>query len=202
MSGDFHRVMAAKVFGLPESEITEAQRHDSKRISFGIMYGRMAPAIAKQIGCSVDTAQHYIDQFFAAAPKYREWYLQQQRQALATGRATTPFGRVRRWNLITSENRQNVLNQAVNFPIQSVASDLNLKAAIILNDWFKETGLGHVLFLVHDSLCYEAREGREEEVAHKVREVMTTWPFPSKAVLDVETKFGASWGEVKKFSYA
>jgi uracil-DNA glycosylase family 4 len=201
MSGDFHRVMASKVFGIPEDEITDLQRHDSKRISFGIMYGRMAPAIAKQVGCSVDTAQWYIDQFFAAAPKYREWYLQQQRQALTEGRSTTPFGRVRRWNLITRENRQNVLNQAVNFPVQSVASDLNLLAAIKLNDWFRDTGFGHVLFLVHDSLCYEAREGMESVVAAKVREVMTTWPFPSVATLDVETKFGPSWGQVEKYTY-
>lgn len=202
LSGDFHRVMASRVFGLPEDQITDLQRHDSKRISFGIMYGRMAPAIAKQIGCSVETAQHYIDQFFEAAPRYREWYLQQQRQALSTGRSKTPFGRVRRWNLITRENRQNVLNQAVNFPIQSTASDLNLHAAIVLNEWFRDTGMGHVLFLVHDSLCYECREGQERVVADKVREIMTTWPFPSKAVLDVETKFGPSWGEVEKWTYA
>jgi uracil-DNA glycosylase family 4 len=202
MSGDFHRLMASKVFGLPPEQITDLQRHDTKRIVFGIMYGRMAPAIAKQLGCSIETAQHYIDQFFGAAPKYYEWYRRQQQQALETGRSTTSFGRVRRWNIVTRENRQNVLNQAVNFPIQSTASDLCLTAAIKLNEWFKETGYGHVLFLVHDSINYEAREGKEEIVANRVREIMTTWPFPSPAVLDVETKFGTSWGETKKWKYA
>ena len=201
MSGDFHRVMASRVFNLPPEQITDLQRHDAKRISFGIMYGRMAPAIAKQLGCTVDTAQHYIDQFFEAAPRYRDWYIQQQRQALETGRSTTSFGRVRRWNIVTRENRQNVLNQAVNFPIQSTASDLCLTAAIRLNEWFKETGYGHVLFLVHDSICYEMREGREAIVLNKVKEIMTEWPFPSSAVLDVESKFGTSWGECKKYVY-
>lgn len=201
MSGDFHRLMASKIFGLPPEQITDLMRHDTKRVVFGIMYGRMAPAIAKQLGCTVETAQRYIDQFFEAAPVYHEWYKAQQRQALTSGRSTTSFGRVRRWNLITRENRQNVLNQAVNFPIQSTASDLCLTAAIKLNEWFKETGYGHVLFLVHDSINYEAREGKETIVANKVREIMTEWPFPSVAVLDVETKFGPSWGETRKWKY-
>ena len=202
MSGDFHRIMASKIFGLPPEQITDLMRHDTKRVVFGIMYGRMAPAIAKQLGCTVETAQRYIDQFFEAAPKYYEWYKAQQRNALSVGRSTTSFGRVRRWNLITRENRQNVLNQAVNFPIQSTASDLCLTAAIKLNEWFKETGYGHVLFLVHDSINYEMREGREAEVMNKVKEIMTTWPFESVATLDVETKYGPSWGETKKWKYA
>lgn len=202
MSGDFHSVMASKLFGKAQEDVEEEERHASKTVTFGIMYGRQAPAIAAQIGCSVETAQGYIDGFFAAAPKYAEWYRAQHRNALENGRSTTPFGRVRRWNIITRENKQNVLNQAVNFPVQSTASDINLLAMIKLNQQFKDTGLGHVLFVVHDSQDYEVREGKEAEVAAMVRKTMTTWPFPSKAVLDIETKFGPSWGEVKEYEEA
>lgn len=201
MSGDFHRFKAAEMLNKPIEDVSDAERHDIKRVNFGIMYGRQAPAIAKQLGCSVGTAQWYVDSFFETAPKYRDWYREQHRLALSDGRSTTPFGRVRRWNLINRENKQNVLNQAVNFPVQSVASDLNLLAAIHMNQWFKETGWGHILFLVHDSMCYEIREGKEAIVTAKVRETMTTWPFESQAVLDVETKIGPSWGDVAKTKY-
>jgi uracil-DNA glycosylase family 4 len=201
MSGDFHRVIAAKLFGIPEDDVTDVQRHDTKRVNFGIMYGRQAYAISRQLGCSEDTAQKYIDGFFALAPKYGQWYRDRQREALTVGRSVTPFGRVRRWNLITKENKQNVLNQAVNFPVQSTASDLCLTAAIKLQEWFVDTGYGSVLFLVHDSINYEYQPEHRDVVMAKVREIMTSWPFPSVAVLDVESKYGPSWGDTRKYRY-
>lgn len=200
LSGDFHRVTAGKLFKIQPEDVTTLQRHASKRVTFGIAYGRQAPAIADQlttegIPTSVETAQGYVDGFFRAAPKYREWFYAQHRQALETGRSVTPFGRVRRWNLITRENRAHVLNQSVNFPIQSVASDITLSAAIRIQPILKERGLGSILFLVHDSLCYQLREGREAEGIALIESEMKAWPFDAKdAVLDVETKIGDSWG--------
>jgi len=161
------------------------------------MYGRQAPAIAQQIGCSVETAQHLVDGFFAVAPKYHWWYYAQHRLALNVGRSVTPFGRVRRWHLVTHNNKHNVLNQAVNFPVQSTASDLNLAAAIRIQPQLKARRLGSILFMVHDSLCCELREGREAEALELIQREMQTWPFPSCALLDTEAKIGSSWGDCK-----
>jgi uracil-DNA glycosylase family 4 len=201
MSGDFHRMMSSRMLKIPPAEITSNQRHLSKRVTFGLMYGRQALAIAGQLTAEgiptrSDTAQGYIDDFFRAAPKYHEWFISQQRQALEVGRAVTPFGRVRRWHLITRENRGHVLNQSVNYPIQSVASDITLKAAIRVQPMLRERGLGSVLFLVHDALAYELREGREAEGIALIERVMLEWPFDAgNAVLGVDTKIGPTWGD-------
>lgn len=199
MSGDFHKAMAAKVFNKPESEVTDDERQAAKVINFGILYGMSALGLSERLGIGVETAQVMIDDYFEGAPKFREWYFQQHANALTTGRSVSPFGRVRRWNLITRENRQSVLNQSVNFPVQSLASDLNLIAFMKVHEELKRRRLGRGLFLVHDSIEAEVREGREAEAIQVIRDIMTTWPIdnPSGAILDVETSVGSNWGNTK-----
>lgn len=199
MSGDFHKGMAAKIFNKPVDEVTDVERQMAKTINFGILYGMSALGLSDRLNISTESAQVMIDDYFAGAPKFREWYFEQHKKALKDGRSVTPFGRVRRWNLITRENRQNVLNQSVNFPVQSFASDLNLLAFMKIHDELKARRLGRALFLVHDSIEVEAREGREAEAIQVIRETMTTWPLPNPAgaVLDVETKVGTNWGNTK-----
>jgi uracil-DNA glycosylase family 4 len=205
--GDFHRNMASKLFKVPVDKVTEMQRHSSKTVTFGLMYGRQAKAIAEQLTAegtptSTETAQGYIDDFFALAHRYADWYQEQHHNALTIGRSVTPFGRVRRWNIITRENRQNVLNQSVNYPVQSTANELTLLSFIKLTKEFKARNIGTVLFPVHDSVNYEFREGREAEVVELVNNVMTQWPFESVAILETDTKIGRSWGDCKAWQPA
>lgn len=200
MSGDFHTAMAAKVFKVPVESVTKEQRHKAKTINFGIFYGITGAGLSQRLGISEEDGQALIDDFFAAAPKYRDWYFEQHRTALTEGRITTPFGRVRRWSLITRTNKQNVLNQSVNFPVQSVASDLNLTAFMKIHRELRRRGWGSGLFLVHDSTECEVREDRIDEAVQLIQETMVTWPFPSYAVLDVETKVGPTWGDTTVWS--
>jgi DNA polymerase-1 len=181
----------------------------AKTTNFGVMYGQSAIGLSEKLTSegvytTVETAQVLIDGMFAIAPKFKEWYYAQHKKALTEGRSVTPFGRVRRWNLITRENRQNVLNQSVNAPVQSLASDLNLTSFIKIHKTLKEKNLGHGLFLVHDSIECEVREGREQEALDIVQDIMTTWPFPNPAgaVLEIDAKIGSNWGNVKPWKNA
>lgn len=203
MSGDFHKAMAAKMFKKDIAEVTEDERQAAKTINFGILYGMSANGLADRLNITVESAQVFIDDYFKGAPKFREWYFAQHKKALTEGRSMTPFGRVRRWNLITRENRQNVLNQSVNSPVQSFASDLNLTSFMEIDRELRARNLGRGLFLVHDSIEAEIREGREDEAAALVRTIMTTWPFdnPAGAVLDIDLKIGPNWADVKPWPY-
>jgi DNA polymerase-1 len=209
MAGDFHKEMAARIFKIPVEQVTDEQRQMAKTTNFGVMYGQSAIGLSEKLTSegvytTVETAQVLIDGMFAIAPKFKEWYYAQHKKALTEGRSVTPFGRVRRWNLITRENRQNVLNQSVNAPVQSLASDLNLTSFIKIHKTLKEKNLGHGLFLVHDSIECEVREGREQEALDIVESIMTTWPFPNPAgaVLEIDAKIGSNWGNVKTWKNA
>jgi DNA polymerase I-like protein with 3'-5' exonuclease and polymerase domains len=92
----------------------------------------------------------------------------------------------------------------VNAPVQSFASDLNLLAFIKINTELQEKNLGRGLFLVHDSIECEVREGKEADAIEVIRRNMTTWPIdnPSGAVLDIEVKVGSNWGNTKVWEEA
>jgi len=201
MSGDFHRRTAARVYHIAEDKVTKMQRHNSKYVSFGLMYGRTAYSLAKgEMSCHEREAQAFIDAFWGLYPRYREWWEGAVRTTLETGRLRTPFGRVRRWNLITDETEIHIRNQAVNFPIQSFASDLNLHAAIRNNQELRARKLGVPLFLVHDSCVFEIREDKLDEALPLIKGNMIDCPFDTCAEFDVEFKVGKSWGDAKEIA--
>ena len=50
---DIHRSTAAKIYGLPLEQVTPRLRSSAKAINFGIMYGKGAYSLSKDIGVSV-----------------------------------------------------------------------------------------------------------------------------------------------------
>ena len=195
---DFHRATASAVFDVPYDEVTPQQRYLTKFITFGLAYGRQAWSLKDDLGTTEEEAQRYIDLFWERYPDYHRWWVAQQQQALETGRLVNAFGRVRRWNLITPDLENHIKNQAVNFPIQSTASDLCVMAATKLVNILPERDLGHPLFMVHDSVIFELREDRLDESLPIIKEVMETPPFETKAEFPVDIKVGPNWGNVKE----
>ena len=88
-----------------------------------------------------------------------------------------------------------IKNQAVNFPIQSLASDICLSAGIRLDQQLGD--LGRVLFTVHDSLVFEVREEAKEEAIALIERVMITPPMETVAKFAVDIEVGPSLGEVQ-----
>jgi len=198
--GDFHRAVAAKVYATPYEQVTDKQREYSKFVTFGLMYGREAYSIAEEHGWPQQQAQEHIDSFFREFPKYGRWWIEHRSAVEDTGRLTTPFGRVRRWRLILPQMIKHMRNQAVNFPIQSTASDLCLSAMIKLTDMLPERDLGHCLFTVHDSITFELREDRLDESLPLIDKIMSEPPFGTSATFPVEISVGANWGVVEEWT--
>ena len=199
---DFHRYTASEIFETPYDEVTGYQRFQSKFVTFGIAYGRQAYSLAqgelKEItGGDEALAQRYVDRFWMTYPDYARTYHGWQDEAIKEGLLTTPMGRKRRWNYVTPFNLQRIKNQAVNFPIQSLASDTCLHSLMQLAKLLPELGLGRVLFTVHDSIVFEIPEGRVREASDVIRRVMTTPIYPTHIQLFVDMEVGKSLGEVQ-----
>ena len=90
-----------------------------------------------------------------------------------------------------------IKNQAVNFPIQSLASDTCLDALIRLNNLLPQMGLGRVLFTVHDSIVFEIPEDRIMEAAQVVEQAMITPSYQTHVKYAVDIEVGYNLGEVK-----
>jgi uracil-DNA glycosylase family 4 len=201
---DFHTATASAIFNKPYDEVTGADRFQSKFVTFGITYGRGSWSLAqgelKELtGGDEREAQRYIDRFWGLYPDYKRVYDQWIYDAIHKGELRTPMGRVRRWRLIDKSKLNHIKNQAVNSPIQALASDTCLSAGIRLSRMLKERGWGRVLFPVHDSLVFNLKKAHKTEALRLIRTVMTTPPYETHIKLFVDIECGPSLGEVEKW---
>jgi hypothetical protein len=70
---DMHTFFAAQLFGVPESEVTYAQRKITKRFTFALQYGSGAGGLAKKNGTTVDVAKKFIEVYYDRYAVVKQW---------------------------------------------------------------------------------------------------------------------------------
>lgn len=184
--GDFHSTIAKLVFNLdcPVEEVKtkyKLLRQAAKAVTFGIMYGAGSAKIAWQVTKEARTdnpnapeftkaqADKVIKDYFKKFHKLASWISDNQAFIATNGYIYSHFGRKRRLPNAHSSDRGmagHTIRSGINFLVQSVASDVNLLAAIDMNKFIKETGMSTKIFaLVHDSILAEVPE---DEIDHYV----------------------------------
>ena len=87
--------------------------------------------------------------------------------------------------------------QATNSVCQGGAADVAKRAMIELHRRLPPDA-GRLLVQIHDELLFEVTEGRKEEVAALVRQVMgDVWKLSVQ--LPVVIHFGANWGNMDRY---
>ena len=173
---DIHRSTAAKIYGIPQEEVTSRLRSSAKAINFGIMYGKGAYSLAKDIGVTVKEADAFLKNYLAAFPKVSGYMDKTIADAKAVGYVSTLFGRRRALPELSSSNfnvRSSGERMARNTPIQGTAADV-IKLAMVrvwkrLRDEKMESRL---ILTVHDELIVEAPQAEAEKAAQILREEM------------------------------
>lgn len=165
--GDFHSNIAIIAFGLSckaelVPELYPELRQASKAISFGILYGAGPGKIASELGCSTEEAKKIISKYFYQFNTLKNWLEKTKSQIQSDGFIYSAFGRKRRVPDAfsnVSDIKGHAIRSALNFTIQSVASDVNLLGAIDAQKEIKKLNLPVKLFgLVHDSILGECPE--------------------------------------------
>jgi DNA polymerase I-like protein with 3'-5' exonuclease and polymerase domains len=123
------------------------------------------------------------------------WLAEQERIIRATGEQTTFFGRTRHYGEIDNH----AVRQAMNFPIQSLASDLTLLSLVRTAKALRQMNLpARVCLTVYDSIVYEVREDAFWQVAQLVHRLMEGIKFKWMTVpMCVDLEVGRNWGEMK-----
>lgn len=168
-----------------------------KAYVYGLAYGRSEYSIATEYKIPVDEARRGMNRFFAVIPEIVE-FREKTRNAVLQGEdLVTPWGRHRRFWLITDENRDAIMNEALAFLPQSTASDMTLTALTNLRPQLR--GIGFIRNIIHDALLVECARDKAEEVAALMDKEMRAAaelivgdyvPFAT------ESTIGMSWGEV------
>ncbi len=204
---DIHRATAAQFWGIPENQVTKVQRNAAKFVVFGLMYGRGAESVAKQVKITTEEAKAIINQFFAKYPVASRWLVITKRFAEGRGFSPGYFGRVRRLPYATMKHVDkkqwsDSMRQAVNAPIQGGAADLTGVAMIKIYyelqahpEW-----QAHLILTVHDSIILEVHKNDLEPVMsmchRKMTEIVDNMTVPMAADIEV----GINWGDLTTIS--
>jgi len=210
---DLHSMVTSKVFGL-DYEFVRANKdsdpdiHDKrtacKRVLFGTLYGGGPETIAAQINSTYEEAKEIQGFLFKAFPSLPDYVRRVSTAIERDGRIRTLFGRYRRFPLAHTSYKQmsKSKREAVNFLIQSTASDIVLSQLCEMSDNFDELDAS-MLITVHDSMVFEMprknlpklRPFLDHWVVQRVAEKFK-W-LPVAFAYDVEV--GPSYGEVKGY---
>lgn len=156
---DIHAATAARVNGIPLSEVTEEMRRTSKMINFGLLYGMEAYGLGQRLDIDRGEAQRHIDEYFVQFPRVKAFMSGIVDAARESGYTTTILGRRRYLPELNSSNvrdRQMGERMALNAPIQGSAADMIKKAMIDLDRELRARGSeAEMLLQIHDELVLE-----------------------------------------------
>lgn len=187
-SKDFHRNVASQVYKVPFEQVTELQRFRSKYVTFGIMYGITEYTLSKQMDCAVPEAKEFLELWYERYPRYRQWFNDTLELVQAEGELQSTTGRKRRFKIFVGNN-YDLLNQAVNFPVQSLSSDCTLSSAIELQPLLMQYN-SHILWTVHDAIVIDVCREHLDTVKQLVNSVMSKPRFAGMPGIPVEIKVG------------
>ena len=195
---DVHAATAAKIFGIPVSEVTREQRSMAKTANFGIMYGISSFGLAQRLHLSRSAAKELIDGYFASFPAIRSFIDDSISFARENGYVETLFGRRRYLPDIEAHNanvRALAERNAVNAPIQGTSADIIKLAMIGVADRLREEGLrSRMVLQIHDELVFDALPEEVPALKALVKDVMEN-VIKLSVPLTVECSAGANWLE-------
>ena len=195
---DIHTATAAKVFNVPEEEVTKEMRYKAKSVNFGIIYGQGAFGLADNLGISRTEAKEIIDNYkkqFSNIQKYMDDTINFAKES---GYVQTLMGRKRWLNDITSANftvRGFAERNAINSPIQGTAADMIKLAMIKIHAAFKANNFkSKMLLQVHDELVFDVLKDELELVKPVILHCMqTALVLPNDVPTDAELGSGQNW---------
>ena len=197
---DFHAETAARVFGVPVSEVTPDLRSRAKAVNFGIVYGQQAYGLSQSLHISMVEARDMIDRYYEAYPGVRTFLDNVVARAKQTGYAETMYGRRRHIPELKAKNPQLRgfgERTAMNHPMQGTAADIIKIAMARVSRRLEEEGFAaHMILQVHDELDFECPIDEVERLTTMVRDVMEH-VVDLRVPLIAEASTGITWADAK-----
>lgn len=197
---DFHAETAARVFGVPVSEVTPDLRSRAKAVNFGIVYGQQAYGLSQSLHIPMVEARDMIDRYYEAYPGVRTFLDNVVARAKQTGYAETMYGRRRHIPELKAKNPQLRgfgERTAMNHPMQGTAADIIKIAMARVSRRLEEEGFAaHMILQVHDELDFECPVDEVERLTTMVRDVMEH-VVDLRVPLIAEASTGVTWADAK-----
>lgn len=215
---DIHLTTAARVTGLPESEVTkEIRKTVGKPVNFGFLYGmgwrKFIETAFNNYGAVFQEveARGARTTYFELFPGLLPWHNRQRQLVSKYGRVQSPLGRVRHLPDIYSPDqgvRAEAERQAINSPVQGFASDMAVLSMVRINQQFRELGIpAHCLGLVHDAVNFEVRDDYLAQALPIIKDTMEdVAPIRDQFSVHIDVpiiadiQVGSHWGDSREVS--
>ncbi len=131
---DVHALVASRLFGVAQADVTPDMRRKAKAVNFGLVYGQTSFGLSKAINVSASEAAAYIDAFFATYPGVLTFFDRVLDDCARRGFVQTLLGRRRALSGVRGARGRKTFNfperAAINAVVQGTAADL-MKLAML-----------------------------------------------------------------------
>ena len=200
---DIHKATAAEVWDVPLAEVSDDLRRSAKAINFGLIYGMSAFGLTRQLGIDRQSAQNYIDRYFARYPNVRAYMDNTRAAAKKQGYVETLWGRrlyLPEINASQIPRQKAAERTAINAPLQGSAADIIKLAMINIDKWLRENNVNAKMIMqVHDELVFEVAEAEVKAISEEIRHRMSS-VVSLRVPLLVSVGIGDNWGEASDHS--
>ena len=160
---DVHKRTASLIFGKPMEEITKQERKAAKTVVFGLLYGKTAKSLAEDFNITIEEAEKWIENLYGGYTNLKKWIEKQHKFVLENGFVITAFNRVIPVPQAFEPDKfkkEEAKRRAVNYPVQSSASDLTTTSVVRLYEAMKRLNLKSVILgTVHDAIVIDVYPG-------------------------------------------
>lgn len=196
---DLFNELCNDIFGIGKWE--KEQRVSMKSIFYGNAYGRGVASITRELNLqgnpiSIESTAILMREFNALIPDVMKWQAMIKHKVLSGEDLQTPYGRKRSFWLITDKNKADVLNEALSFLPQSIASDICLTALIRLQPMLE--GLAVPRLTIHDAIVVECETAKVEQTIDLMRTEMlrAAREFTEYVPFEVDATIATRLGEL------
>lgn len=194
--GDIHRTTAAGTMGITleeffklPKETQDLKRFQAKAVNFGFLYGmwwvkfREYAKTDYGIDFTEAEAKEIREKFFETYTYLEQWHADAQNIVMKNGYIATFDGRIRHLPNVYSPDEsiaKQAMRQAINSPVQSIASDLGLMTLGRLMPWLRDKGYDEWLKpcgFIHDAIVCLVKEEYAAKGAGIVKRFMENNPL-------------------------
>lgn len=181
---DLHKTTASQMFKVTYDQVVKGQRKGAKGVNFGSIYGQTPRGLQDYlrqpiygVEATIDECKEWLAAFFKLYPgikSYHDMVMNRAYQAKIQGDvyvASNLVGRTRYWtpdqitvmeftNYDGSLKRIPIVNDIINHPVQSTASEFMKYSIMVVSELFRKYNLTRTKLIlpVHDELVAESHK--------------------------------------------
>nr|XP_027796985.1 DNA polymerase nu [Marmota flaviventris] len=204
---DVFSTLASQWKDIPMEHVTYADREQTKKVVYSVVYGAGKERLAACLGITVQEATQFLESFLQKYKKIKDFAQAAIDQCYHTGYVASIMGRRRPLPRIHARDQQlraQAERQAVNFMVQGSAADLCKMAMIRIFSAVatSPTLTARLVAQIHDELLFEVEDTQVPEFAALVRGTMESLQqiqdpeLQLQVPLKVSLSAGRSWGHL------